>query len=233
LKNQPRFFYGYVIVLAAFCSTVVVWGIFYSFGIFFEPILTEFGWSRAVTSGAYSLCMALHGLLAIGMGRLNDRFGPRLIITACGLFFGLGHLLMSQINAAWQLYLFYGVIVSIGLSASFVPITSTVARWFVKRRGMMTGVVVAGIGLGTMFIPPLVSQLISIYGWRTSYIIVGVAALVLVTLAAQFLKRTPEQIGLSPYGKDEVKQEGFLFGRLFIPDSSGCFLRYTSAFGSQ
>jgi len=211
LKTKPTFFYGYVIVLAAFCSTVVIWGIFYSFGVFFEPVLREFGWTRAVTSGAYSLCMALHGLLAIGMGRLTDRFGPRLVITACGLFFGLGHLLMSQISAAWQLYLFYGVIVSIGLSASFVPTTSTIARWFVKRRGMMTGIVVGGMGLGTMFIPPLVSRFISIYGWRTSYIIVGSVAMVLVILVAQFLRRDPGQMGLSPYGENEVKQERLTF----------------------
>jgi len=151
--------------------------------------------------------MALHGLLAIGMGRLTDKFGPRLVITACGLFFGLGHLLMSQISAPWQLYLFYGVIVSIGLSASFVPTTSTIARWFVKRRGMMTGIVVGAMGLGTMFIPPLASRLISIYGWRTSYIFAGVIALVLVILAAQFFRQAPSRTGLSPHGENEVKQE--------------------------
>ncbi len=111
-------------------------------------MLTELGWTRAVTSGAFSLSITLYGLLAIGMGRLTDKFGPRLVITACGLFFGLGYLLMSQITAVWHLYLFYGVIIAIGGSGLYVPLISTVARWFVRRRGVMTGIVVSGIGLG-------------------------------------------------------------------------------------
>jgi len=207
LDTKPKFFYGYVLVAAALGSILVVWGIFYSFGIFFEPMLTELGWTRAVTSGAFSLCITLYGLLAIGMGRLTDKFGPRLVITTCGLFFGLGYLLMSQITAVWHLYLFYGVIIAIGGSGLYVPLISTIARWFVQRRGVMTGIVVSGIGLGTMLIPPVVSWLISIYGWRTSFIIVGVIALVLVVSAAQFFRRDPGQMGLSPYGEHEVKPE--------------------------
>ena len=206
-KRKPKFFYGYVVVVAAFFIMLVADGIFYSFGVFFEPVLLEFDWTRAAVSGAYSLCMILFGLLGIGVGRLNDRFGPRPILTGCGLFLGLGYLLMSQISTIWQLYLFYGVIVATGVSAFLVPLLSTVARWFVKRRGLMTGIVIAGTGAGTMIMAPLASQLIAIYGWRTSYIIVGIIALVLITIAAQFLRRDPGQMGQLPYGESEVKQE--------------------------
>jgi MFS family permease len=201
--KEPRFFYGYIIVLAGFFVMVLMNGAFYSFGVFFKPMLEEFGWTRAMTSGAYSLNMILWGLLSIITGRLNDRFGPRIVITACGFIFGAGYLLMSRISTLWQFYLFYGVIIAIGLSGCFAPI-----RWFTKRRGLMTGIVISGIGVGTIIIPPLASQLISIYGWRTSYIFLGITTLVLLIISAQFLRRDPGQIGQMPYGEDKLKPKG-------------------------
>lgn len=206
--KEPRFFYGYIIVLAGFFVMVLMNGAFYSFGVFFKPMLEEFGWTRAMTSGAYSLNMILWGSLSIITGRLNDRFGPRIVITACGFIFGAGYLLMSRISTLWQFYLFYGVIIAIGLSGCFTPIASTVTRWFTKRRGLATGIVISGIGVGTIIIPPLASQLISIYGWRTSYTILGITTLVLLIISAQFLRRDPEQMGQMPYGEDKLKPKG-------------------------
>jgi len=205
---KPKFFYGYSIVLAGFLILTIIGGALYTFGVFFKPLLTEFGWTRAETSGAYSLFMILHGLLYIVTGRLSDRFGPRIVVTACGFFFGLGYLLMSQISAIWQLYLFYGVIVAVGTSGGFVLLGSMVARWFVKRRGLMTGILISGVGLGIIIMPPVANWLISSYGWRISYIVIGSIALILIILAAQFLRRDPSQMGQLPYGEDEVKTEG-------------------------
>ncbi len=205
--EQPRFFYGYIIVVAAFFIMVLGFGVYYIFGVFFEPLLTEFGWTRAMTSGAYSLCILLSGFLSIVMGGLTDRFGPRLVMTGCGFFLGLGFLLMSQITTIWQIYLFYGVIVAIGLGGIMVVPVSTVARWFVKRRGMMTGITFAGAGLGGMIMAPIARRLISSYDWRSSYAILGIVALVLIIPAVQFLRRESGQIGLSPYGGNEVKAE--------------------------
>ncbi|MFC2047790.1 MFS transporter, partial [Chloroflexota bacterium] len=209
-SRKPRFFYGYVVVTIALCIFLVADGIFYSFGVFFEPVLTEFNWTRMVVSGAFSVSIMLLGLLSIGIGKLNDRFGPRILLTGCGFFLGLGYMLLSQIDAVWQLYLFFGVLIGIGESAFIIPLQSTVARWFVKRRGMMTGIATAGIGLGQVIMPPVSSQLISIYGWRISYIIVGIIALVFIILAAQFLKRDPGQMGLSPYGENESEEENLV-----------------------
>ncbi|MFC1992297.1 MFS transporter [Chloroflexota bacterium] len=206
-SNKPRFFYGYTIVFAAFLIMTVMWGTIFSFGVFFKPVSSEFGWTRAMTSGAYSLYMILHGALHIVAGRITDKFGPRIVVTVCGVFLGAGFLLMSQISSLWELYLFYGVVVGIGMGGSWVPMMSTVARWFVTRRGLMTGIIVSGMGVGTIIMPPLARWLISDYGWQTSYLIVGVIALVVVTSAAQFLKRDPRQMGLSPYDRGKVKQE--------------------------
>jgi MFS family permease len=140
------------------------------------------------------------GLLAIVMGGLNDRFGPRIVLTICGVLIGLGYLLMSQVTAVWHLYLFYGVIVGAGLGGTFVPLTSTTARWFVARRGVMTGIVTAGVGIGALVGPPLTSYLISGYNWRVSYLILGSIVLVGVTSAAQLLRKDPAQMGTVPYG---------------------------------
>lgn len=199
--RKPGFFYGYVIVLIGFFIMLLAFGTFYTFGVFFKPLAIEFGWTRTVTSGAYSLAAFLSGLLAIVVGRLTDRFGPRLVITFGGFLLGLGYLLMSQVSAIWQLYLFYGVIVGVGMSTAFVPPLSMVARWFVKRRGIMTGFVVAGIGTGTLVIPPVANWLISNWGWSTAYILIGAVSLVFMILAAQFLRLDPRQMGLLPDGE--------------------------------
>jgi len=205
---KPKFFYGYIVVLAAFVIMVVVFGTVYTFGVFFKPLSAEFGWTRTVTSGAYSLKVLLGSFLGIVAGRVNDKVGPRLLVTVCGFFLGLGYLLMSQIGAIWHLYLFLGVMVAIGTSGAYVPMVSTIARWFVKQRGFMTGIVVSGIGFGTLIMPPVATWLISAYGWRIAYIVIGSIALVLIILAAQFLRRDPSQMGQLPYGVDEVNGEG-------------------------
>lgn len=203
-NRKPKIFYGYIIVAVAFLIMLVFAGALYSFGIFLKPLATEFGWTRATTSGAYSIAMVLMGLLGIVTGRFNDRFGPRLVVAASGFLVGIGYLLMSQISAVWQLYLVYGVIAGAGFSGFFTPLNSTLVRWFVKRRGMMTGILVSGVGIGTIIIPLLANWLISIYDWRNAYIIIGIITLVLIISASQFLKRDPYQIGQLPYGADEI-----------------------------
>lgn len=201
--DKPRFFYGWLIISSTFLITMVAFGTFFTFGVFLESVLLEFNWTRTMTSGAFSICMLLQGFLSIGMGRLTDKFGPRMVITASGVFLGWGYLLMSQISAIWQLYLFYGVMIAIGMSPAFVTPSSTIARWFAKKRGMMTGIVLSGSGIGTMIMPPVASRLVSNYGWRTSYTIVGIIAFVLIVVASQFLKRDPSQVRQMPYGADE------------------------------
>ena len=207
-SKEPSFFYGYFIVVLTFVLMVMMWGTSYSFGVFFQPLLEEFGWTRVMTSGAFSLSLLLLSLFGLVAGKLTDRFGPKIVVTGCGFFLGLGYLLMSQVSSIWQLYLFYGVIIGIGMSTAFVPLVSTVARWFVKRRGLMTGIASSGLSIGTLIIPLVANWLISVYGWRTSYMIVGSVALVLIILAAQFLKRDPGQIGQSAYGEDEWPETG-------------------------
>jgi MFS family permease len=208
-NKEPGFFYGYIVVASAFLIMVITWGTSYTFGVFFKPLLEEFGWTRAMTSGAFSLSLIFLSLFSVVAGRLTDKFGPRIVVTVCGFLLGAGYLLVSQVSTIWQLYLFYGVIIGMGMSSAFVPLVSTVARWFVKRRGMMTGIAASGLGVGTLIMPPIANWLISSYGWRISYMVVGVTSLILIVLTAQLLRRDPGQIGQSPYGEAELKGGGY------------------------
>ena len=172
----------------------MAWGTQYSFGVFFKPVLNEFGWTRAVTAGAYSLNMILTGIFYIIAGRLADRFGPRIVLTVGGCFIGPGYLLMSTVNTEWQYYLYYGVLISVGMGCVVVPLMSTVARWFTKGRGLASGIVISGVGVGIVVMPLLSNKLISAYDWRTTFFILGIIALVLIITAAQFLRRAPDQL---------------------------------------
>ncbi len=203
--KKRKIFYGYVVVAAAFLITIISHGAQYTFGIFFKPLLEEFGWTKAATSAAFSLYLVLYGILGIFVGRLNDRFGPRLVLTACAFFLGMGYALMSRIGAIWHLYVVYGVLIAVGMSGVWVPLISTIPRWFIRRRGLMTGIVTSGSGIGTILLSIAASALIAEYQWRISYLIVGAGVWTMLMLSAQFLRRDPQQMGQEPYGGDAVK----------------------------
>lgn len=112
---------------------------------------------------------------------------------------------MSLINQVWQIYLFYGIIVGFGMGGVFVVLLSTAARWFIKRRGIMTGIVLAGLGMSALVMSPVATSLIAACGWRFSYVIIGGIVLVIGIVLAQFLKRDPSVVNLKPYGQNELK----------------------------
>ena len=161
MREKPVLFYGYTLVAIAVGIQIIAWGTYNSFGVFFNPLLAEFGWSRATLSGAASLSQMMVGFGAVLFGNLNDRFGPRLLVAGGGILAGLGYFLMSTTNSVWQLYLYYGVIAGIGLSGIDIILLSTTARWFIKRRGMMSGIVKMGTGIGILVMPIWLNFLIS------------------------------------------------------------------------
>ncbi len=195
--------YAYVIVVAAFLITIIMGGTLYSYGVFIKPLEQEFHWSRAAVSGAKSLAGVLSGLLAIVIGRLDEKLGPRLVMTASGLFLGLGYLLMSRISALWQLYLFCGVHVPRCCYDFLVTLMAMIARWFVKRRSTFSGLVLSAIGVGTVSLPMLAERIIANYSWRAACLVFGIMFLLVVTISAQFLRRNPAEMGLLPYGAAE------------------------------
>jgi MFS family permease len=165
-----------------------------SFGVFFKPMLNEFGWTRASTSIPFSLNLILSGLFSIIAGRISDKLGPRLVVTFGGIIMGAGYMLMSGITNLWGLYLTYGILVALGSSTMYVPLVSMVTRWFPEKRGLMVGIGVSGIGFGIGVVPAIASQLMVIFNWHISLLIVGSASLVMVAALAQFLKAQPAPV---------------------------------------
>ncbi len=181
---------------------------FYSFGIFLRPITEQFHWDRGALSAAISIGMLITGPFSILAGRLSDRYGPRLLVTASGIITGVALILMSQISALWHVYLIYGVAVAIGGGGCVVPLTTTIPRWFKQRRGVALGLTWTGIGLGGVIAPMLSQWLITDYDWPTAYIVLGLITLVVVIPLAQTLKGSPQQMGLRPYGEMAIQQDG-------------------------
>ncbi|RJQ85060.1 MAG: MFS transporter [Desulfobacteraceae bacterium] len=189
---MPRPF-SYAYLIAAICFSIQALGVgtYISFGVFFNPLMEEFGWSRAVISGASSTAFLCAGVFGILVGRLNDRFGPRRIMSVTALLLGLGCVLMARLTSLGELYLFYGLIFGMGLSAIDVIALTTVARWFSQRRGFMTGIVKVGTGAGQFAIPLLAGALILHYGWRWAIALIGIGVAAALALMAQFLRRDP------------------------------------------
>jgi len=200
---KAKYFYGYNIVAASFVIQGMSIGSLVTYGVFFKEFQNEFGWSRTMISGASALNYLITGLCGILAGRLNDKIGPKMVISATGITLGLAFLLMSLLQEPWQLYLVYGVLVGIGVSTTDIITLSAVARWFIKRRGMITGIVKMGTGFGQFAMPLLAAALISVYGWRHSYLSMAAANLVIILVAAQVLRRDPQGMGLLPNGDSQ------------------------------
>ncbi len=198
-----NFFYGYRIVAASSVIQMMYLGCVFAYGVFFPEFEAEFGWSRTTISGAASLNFFVMGIFGIVLGGATDRFGPRVVLTIAGVMYAVGYLLMYRMTAIWELYLFYGLVGGLGMGAHDVVTLSTVARWFRRHLGLMSGLVKAGAASGQVFIPLIAAVLISVYGWRQACLLIGVATLVIMVLVAQMVRRDPTELGLRPLGDED------------------------------
>jgi MFS family permease len=202
-------FYGWIIVFAGLWVTLVIFGVVNAFSIFFKPMAAEFGWDRGLTSLAYSLHWVSFGFLSIAAGRLVDRYGPRTVMFVGTLIFAVGTLLLSQLNALWQLYVIFGVLLSIGKAANVIPLVATVLNWFVARRGLALAIAQSQ-GAGAVLISPMAAWLIALYGWRMSYLGLGLLVLATALPLILFIQRQPADVKLRAYGDagDERERHG-------------------------
>jgi MFS family permease len=199
-ESTPRIFYGFIIAIAAFFVLFSAYGVRFAYGVFFQPMAKQLGMNAATTSAAYSISFFMEGIFSLISGGLADRFGPRIVLSISSVLVAAGYCLMPLVHSPWQLFLFYGIVLGIGMGAMFVPLVSMTARWFSARRNLMTGLVSSGAGAGMLVVPSSTAFLIEIYGWRTTFLIVGIVVPIVILVAAQFMRRDPESCGDVPYG---------------------------------
>ncbi|MBI2934157.1 MAG: MFS transporter [Chloroflexi bacterium] len=196
-------FYGWTNVALFFFIAVMMWGPQYSFGVFFKSLASEFDWSRAETSVAMTMNLVVGGSLGFLFGGLSDRYGPQKVMSLSAIFIGTGYLFLSRLSASWQLYLWFGLIVGIGMSSAYIVPAASISRWFIRKRGIALGITLMGMSFSQIFIPPLLALMIGWTGWRNSYAFIGAATLAVVLALAAFLKKSPEEAGLLPDGDKE------------------------------
>jgi MFS family permease len=183
---------GWIVVATTFVSLGLVYGIWYSYSVFLVAFLREFGWSRSLVAGAFSLFVLVHGCFSPISGWLGGRVGPRRLILAGGCALGGGLILTAQATRWWHLYLSFGVLTAAGVGASgWVASVVLVRGWFPDRIGTALGVASAGIGVGIFGLIPLAQFLINGVGWRWAYRILAGLIVAWILPAASLLVRDP------------------------------------------
>ena len=175
-----------------------------STGVLMEPIESEMGWSRTTTSGAVSLNLVVYGLVAPFAAAMMERFGIRRVVTAALVLVGLASAATTVMTSPWQLWLLWGGVIGIGTGCMALVFGAIVAnRWFVARRGLITGVFSAANATGQLVFLPAIAWTATHQGWRWAAMIVAVLSLLVAVLVALFLVDRPSDRGLAPYGVAE------------------------------
>ncbi|MBL8212350.1 MAG: MFS transporter [Bryobacterales bacterium] len=201
-------------VAAAFCGVMVGFGslLVFTFSIFVKPLSAEFGWSRESISNAFGIAAMTVAVSSPVLGRLLDRYGPRHIVLPCLVVFGLAFASLSFLTpSVTHLYLTFFVIGVVGNGTTQMGYSRAVSSWFVERRGLALALVVAGAGAGSIVLPPAAQWLISTYGWRMAYQVLGAAVLLVgLPLTTLFLRERPREAGARRVVEGSSVKEGLL-----------------------
>jgi len=197
-------YWGWVVVIGAFFMLGINYGARYSFGVFVKPMFSEYGWSMSTISLGATVNLLMYAASGVVAGRLLDRMAPRWIMTIGVVLSALGFGLMGIARHPYQIYLFFGVLCGLGSAGFGVVInSSSVGKWFIRKKGVAVGVASMGIGLGTMLMTPYAGWAVKNFGWRTGFLSIGVCMVLFGVVVAQICmgKSNPEAHGLLPDGE--------------------------------
>ncbi|MFF9341482.1 MFS transporter [Streptomyces sp. NPDC014773] len=205
--RAPRFHRAWSVAAVTFV-TIIGAAAFASLpGLLIEPLHDEFDWSRGTIGFAVSVNLALYGLTAPFAAALMDRFGIRRVVAVALTVIALGSVLTVWMTAAWQLVLFWGVLVGLGSGSMALAFAATVTnRWFTARRGLVTGILTAAGASGQLVFLPLLSWLVEHHGWRPAAVTVALSAIAVVPFVWLLLRDHPADVGLAPYGGEYAEK---------------------------
>ena len=200
-------YYGYWVLL----STVILHAMgageyFYGFSVFYTPMISEYGWSSAVTSGAFSLSRLEGGIEGPIIGWLIQKYGAKKLLLFGVIFTGLGFILMTRVDSVFMLYLVYGGVLSIGHNTGFThAMTTMITHWFIKKRSRAMGIYALAAGIGGAAIVPVLAYSVTAYGWRTTAIFCGLSYWIIGIPLYFIVRDKPEDMGLLPDGVTPIK----------------------------
>ncbi len=204
--GKPRFFYGWYLVAASWIMMFLVSSV--AVGIFFKPILEEFGWDRATLSSVQAVALIVFAAAAPFLGRFIDRFGPRNMLFVCVVTQTLTSVFNGLATSLWHLYIgrfFYEIKAQHSTQV-------LINRWFVRKRGRAQGIVATGMPVGALILSPVSQYLVFIWGWRMTMLFWAGVTFVTLLLLTLFVRDNPEDKGYSP--------DGELLHRASLADSS-------------
>ena len=208
---STRVFYGWWIVAASFACLMVGINpiVNLTFGVFLAPLSEEFDWSRSQAAHGVSLAMLGFTLMQSVIGKLIARHGAQRVILGSATLLGAGLIGVSLfVVGRWSFYTCTFLFGAVAGGTSPLPYGTIIARWFTRRRGLAMGIVVAGTAAGGVVLPPLASYLITFYGWRAGFALLGILApCVILPIVSLVIRNTPEEFGLHPDGDEPITQD--------------------------
>ena len=166
----------------------LAYGIWYAYSVILVALLDEFGWTRSMVAGAFSMFAVIHGCVNPLSGILCERVAPSALMAVGGLLLSGAMFLCSLIQTPWQLYLYFGLLSAVSVAAcGWVPAVVQVQRRFAHRLGFAIGIVSSGVGVGMLVVVPLCQAVIGAAGWRTAFRVLGVLAVLVIVPAALYL----------------------------------------------
>lgn len=200
-RRTRRLHPAWIVAAVAFLALVGAAGFRSAPSALLVPLETEFGWTRSELSVAVGVNILLFGLTAPFAAALMERFGIRRVVSIALLAIAAGAALSIFVTESWMLVLTWGVLIGLGTGSMALVFAAMIAdRWFLRRKGLITGVLTAGSATGQLIFLPIIATVASGQSWRTASLIIAAIALAVVPVTAVFLRNSPADLGMTPYG---------------------------------
>lgn len=199
------------LVVASGTLIMLMLGVAYVWGVYINPISENFGWTRTQASLPFSVFLLIYTVGMIWGGKLQDKYGPKIVCTIGVALFSVGYFLSGFTNSLFHILITYGVLGGIGTGFAYVTPVATAVKWYPHKKGLVSGIVVFGFGAGAFILSPIVRWLITNYGWRESFFYLGGVFFVVTVVASRMIKTPPPDWAEKFQAKQTIRPPLFEF----------------------